>query len=316
MTMAEKDTFKGLLPPLVGCLRMIAQTMPRLNVRGELVTLSKGATGRQAKKDTLDESNTWRKKQIDKFIHAMPSYPLLEIASPEARALQVFKDHGYEWTERSIEKAAAEFRVPSGTKVLLVMPELFCRDALIKLEQFQVKTRNPETDTDKVTGVMPCCPWCKSNKKVEFKLFECQNSKYIRKAIGGNSEITPLFGARYCCRSFVCVGPVPAGEADSTGDIIRHNKNGKVVRDADGLQQIWSRAAQQANSHSFNIWNKACFSQFPKKVCTKPQAGSNKRHSEFPIDQQSNGLRSSNIVIVAYNHFMNFTYLLVTSSRP
>jgi hypothetical protein len=61
----------------------------------------------------------------------------------------------------------------------------------------------------------------------------------------------------------------------------------------------WSQKAQfMLQGHLCHCPVQYAKAKAKAKRCTSPEAGSNKRHSEFLIDQQSNGLRSSNVVIL------------------
>lgn len=66
------------------------------------------------------------------------------------------------WNAAAMKKAASEFEVPDGSKIVIIWPEVFDRDILLRYPQFCKKT------ADSKSGVLTPCPWCKTNKFVKF----------------------------------------------------------------------------------------------------------------------------------------------------
>jgi hypothetical protein len=194
--------------PMVSYLCNFCETLPRTNILGELIQLPKGSIGKVSKQRVLDKQYRLSKKQVPVYVNdTFPSYPLYEIPNPSQRAAKILKRDNFTWTVENIKEAAECFRIPTGTKVLLFMPKIFFCNELLKHDNFRVKRKSPISGEQVVTGVKPCCPWCKNNSGVEFRCWECQNSDDApRKGVHINASITPFFGARYWCKSSECVG--------------------------------------------------------------------------------------------------------------
>ena len=68
------------------------------------------------------------------------------------------------WSIDNMMKAAMEFEVPAGTKIVLIFPEIFERDILLQDPKFHVKYTDKSGRSQ--LGVKTPCPWCKSNEWV------------------------------------------------------------------------------------------------------------------------------------------------------
>jgi hypothetical protein len=123
-----------------------------------------------------------------------PSYPLYKILSPSEHATTIWKCDNFLWTAQNIKEAAECFCIPAGTNILLFMPELSYHDKLIEMDVFQVRSpKSPIMGEQAVTGVKPCCPWCRNNSGVEFRCWECQNLEDAPwKGIHSDASITPF----------------------------------------------------------------------------------------------------------------------------
>ena len=72
----------------------------------------------------------------------------------------------------NVIKAAQEFEVPGGTKVLLILPEIQYRDILGKYERYRCGKKSK--------GIKTPCPWCSSNDHVEYTNFTGRKPDSIR----------------------------------------------------------------------------------------------------------------------------------------
>lgn len=235
---------KGLLPPVVQCLRDVAQDFPRLNQRGRLVVLPKGRNGRNvvgtaARKAMSDDQcsaldelsiNNWIKRNL-------PNSPIYYLPSAESLAEARITQGGYQ--QEYMDQAAACFRIPDETKVLFIGPEYTFRRQLWKDEKWALFD-----DQGNTTGIAPPCPWCSSNKSIKFQCFEVSNKDTMPRAICNlGNTCTFLFGVRYDCISTACVGRLP-----------------KVDKEKE-----WNGAVEQASSHSFVSWNPRLLKMLPKE---------------------------------------------------
>ena len=255
--------------PIVQVLRTMVDQLPRPNRRGELAWKKTASTGNQAIQELLNPENRVTDKQQRVLLKGMfPSFPLYSVPNPEIRAKKLLaanrgKLHKF---PEVVKQAAEQFRVPEGQRVLFIGPEYFCRDILIKDERFQVKDKDGH-----ITGILPCCPWCKNNNGVSFRTFECQNVQSPPRAgVHTDSTPYPLLGIRYWCKKKGCVGEVPAGEKDNTGRVVMVDKDGEIKRHTKGhlkdQPMCWEPQYHENTDHSFVIWNKKCFEQFPADV--------------------------------------------------
>jgi hypothetical protein len=95
------------------------------------------------------------------------------VSSPEVRALAHKVENPLTtvfgvspWSEEQKQLDAKEFEVPSGTQILLMFPEIFDRDILLKDLKFHCKYTDIKGKPQ--TGVKTPCPWCNSNAHVVF----------------------------------------------------------------------------------------------------------------------------------------------------
>jgi hypothetical protein len=102
------------------------------------------------------------------------------------------------WTIDSMKKAAAEFEVPEDTKILLIFPEVFDRDILLKDPRYTVNNMGRK-------GVKTPCPWCLSNKLVKFKDKSGYKAGQHRNICGYRGR-TPIYGFILECDSSTCIG--------------------------------------------------------------------------------------------------------------
>jgi hypothetical protein len=251
------------LPPLVRYQRLLADRLPLLNANGQLAYKSTESTGAAAIKELSDPKNILSDGAINNLKKTRcPNFPFMDVPNPEALARKVLVENQGNITPEVRQYAADFFRIPEGTRMMFIGPEYFCRDQLLHNPKFQVR------DSGSVlTGVKPCCPWCKVNIGVCFKSWECKNVKTMpRSIVTTNASRMPLFGVRYWCGNNECAGKVQAGEDVGDGIVLVHDKNGKQKLDKDGLLLVWNRQQELTKKHSFVIWNKDCFSQFPPAV--------------------------------------------------
>lgn len=138
-----------------------------------------------------------------------PNFPIINVPNATVLARAHLHANQHNIDARLQQQAADFFRVPAGQRCIFIGPEFFCRNYLMKNEKFQVKSE----DGKSITGVMPCCPHCESNRGVSHYKFECKaTSQMPRMMINTDASRMPLFGVRCQCSSPDCVGPVPPGE--------------------------------------------------------------------------------------------------------
>jgi hypothetical protein len=80
--------------------------------------------------------------------------------------LSLFGETLAKWTDSTMKKAASEFEIPGDTRILIVFPDLFDRDELIKHPAFKFEFTD-DKGSRRVTVKTPC-PWCQTNKFVTF----------------------------------------------------------------------------------------------------------------------------------------------------
>jgi hypothetical protein len=220
--------------------------------------------GHKAKKELNDPANALSDKQVKSFLtEIFPGYPVLNLPAPSELAYKVLCKNKRNVTKAVVLEAASYFRVPKNTKIIVIMPEYFCRKELAKHKKFQV-VRKDASGEETVVGVRPSCPWCESNAYIEFRCFEIQNTKNMPRAgVDVDATMIPLFGARYWCKSFTCVGRVPKGKVD---DRTRDVTVSKVDDKGNISSTLWCRDAQRVSDHSFVSWSSASFNQYPNEV--------------------------------------------------
>ena len=110
-------------------------------------------------------------------LHSNPHF----IARPSARALAHRPANGL-WSEPEMKLAREEFYIPSGTRVIILCPELFDRD-LMKYSSDHKKRGKAIGEH----GMMTICPSCKTNYYVKPWQWSCSYGS-IKKSI--NQELT------------------------------------------------------------------------------------------------------------------------------
>jgi hypothetical protein len=200
----------------------------------------------------LDRQYRLGNKQVPVYVNdTFPSYPLYEIPNPSQHAAKILKRNNFTWTVENIKEAAECFRIPTGTKFLLFMPEIFFLDELLEHDIFRVKRNSPILGEQVVTGVKPCCPWCKTT--------------VVWSSNVGSAKIRMMLHGRVCTLMLSSLLFVDA----HTGDTAKTSTDGHPKKNKTGIQEIWCRATELASDHSFVIWNKECFLQFPANIRAK-----------------------------------------------
>jgi hypothetical protein len=180
------------------------------------------------------------------FALHFPQGAMHTVSSPEVRALAHKVENPLTtmfgvspWSEEQKQLAAKEFEVPSGTRILLMFPEIFDRDILLKDLKFHCKYTDIKGKPQ--TGVKTPCPWCNSNAHVVFS----DNAGYK----GGQHCTVADFWAKipiYCfiaiCKSPTCIG------------------NPKTAKN-DGRDNT--------RDHSFHCYEPRVFSQYPVELQEK-----------------------------------------------
>jgi hypothetical protein len=115
------------------------------------------------------------------------------------------------WSKEAMEAAASEFEVPTCTKILVLLPEVFDRDILFQEEKYRHEYVDKNGDCQ--VGIKTPCPWCKTNKDVKYLTFNCRASDYMR-TIAGYKEAIPIICFQMSCHNSQCTG----NPAKITGD--------------------------------------------------------------------------------------------------
>ena len=252
------------VPPLVRYFRRCVEHLPKINTKGELAWKPPEVTGPAAVKALLDPKNVLSKADQQKVKRERcPNFPVVNTPNPDMLAKSHLSKNQANITPEIRAQAADFFRIPEKTRALLVAPEFFCREELLKHPKFQVKDAE-----GKVTGVSLCCPHCESNIGVSTHKRECKNvASMPRSMINMDATRMPLLGVRYQCSNKECTGPVPAGDVDpETDDITEHKPDGTIRTNKQGSPVIWRQKHHLETGHTFPPWTKQCFLQFPKKV--------------------------------------------------
>jgi hypothetical protein len=144
---------------------------PKLDENGLVYLPGKaGARGWQAKNSKvvfLDQDSVNRHLK-----QHFPQRGVHTVSEPEFRA-NIHKSGGQQTrfgksiskfaSAAALKKAANEFELPSNTRILIVIPDLFDRDILLQYPQYCHKFK--DTTTNKfLTGIKTPCPWCLTNK--------------------------------------------------------------------------------------------------------------------------------------------------------
>lgn len=149
------------------------QWFPGVDENGAIFVSTKlGAVGRDAKKNReYLEGNALKKHLEEKF----PQGFIHHVTNPEGRALSHKEAGGQRdlhgntlqsWTDVSKKKAASEFEIPAGTKIMIVWPEIFDRDILINHPEYRYEYK--DKNGFKKVSVKTPCPYCKSNKFISY----------------------------------------------------------------------------------------------------------------------------------------------------
>ena len=183
----------------------------------------------------ISDSNDYLEKNF-------PSQPIWMLANPELRAKKC-KGEG-DWTKETMAEAVAELYVPSQTQIALVWPDLFDRRELAKHPEF-VKHNDDDDD-----GVLTPCPYCKSNCFVEFDCWNVEKKKERpRVTFHPDATLTPMASPIYSCSAPDCAGAPP-----------------KLKKDGSYSNPRYDPTVEKTKKHTFRIWTKAVFSQYPQDV--------------------------------------------------
>ena len=115
--------------------------------------------------------------------------------------------------EDNVIKAAQEFEVPSGTRILLILPEMQYRDVLGKYEKYRCEKESK--------GIKTPCPWCSSNDHVEYTNFTGRKSGSIR-VIRGYKEFIPVITFICNCTNKKCSGDPKKRVGDDSDKVSGH----------------------------------------------------------------------------------------------
>jgi hypothetical protein len=230
--------YKSGISKVTACIRKIVKKewFPKVNSSGCVYRCPEGQSGKKAQINSVDLSEHEVRVLIqEKF----PCYPLVDIPNASVRALQV--KGGSSWTEESIWCARECFYVPSGTKLLVLFPDVFNRDLLRKHPKFIKK------NLDGTQGIMTPCPYCKTNKRVSFSSFNVQKwGRPPRHSMHTDARRLHLCSVIYSCDSPNCVGPLPKPGSKQA--------------------EKWDPVPASCVPHTFSIWLKDCFDQYPPEV--------------------------------------------------
>ena len=233
------------------CLRDLVKEdfFPKIDSQGYIHYTPRGLVLNQARTDrttlTTDGAVSAHIKQF------FPSAPLYHLPSAEARALKK-KGSALEWTPETRSAAADCFYIMDQTDVLIIWPDLFDRHILRKYSEFRVENNN----TKKKPGILTMCPHCKSNKHVKFDCFNVQKwAARPRTIVKSDARTIEAISPRLCCSNPGCSGPKP--------------KTGKDGSLQNSKGQPWDEVQEKARSHTFSVWTKETFSQYPMEVRRK-----------------------------------------------
>jgi hypothetical protein len=115
--------------------------------------------------------------------------------------------------------AAKEFEVPAGTQMLLVFPEIFDRDLLLKDPRFCFSYKDDKGNPR--IGVKTPCPWCLSNKHVTFTE-KTGLKKGQHRTIADFRAKIPIYCFIASCNSPDCIGNPAKAKGDSTDKVSAH----------------------------------------------------------------------------------------------
>jgi hypothetical protein len=119
------------------------------------------------------------------------------------------------------KKAASEFEVPSGTRILMVIPDLFDRDILSQHPQFCYKFKDPQTSKT-LTGIKTPCPWCLSNEHVHVADKTGYQANVSRSIACYRTRIPIVTGIAKCSNPD-CSGNPDKATGDSSDKVSKHS---------------------------------------------------------------------------------------------
>jgi len=214
-------------------LRKIAGSFPRVDLNGVVYEIKAGKVGSasRAGRTILSE---------DEINGKYPAQPLVILPNANIRASRC-KEGKADWTEHTMKEAVDELLVPDGFQYIIVSPEVFDRSELAKQKEFV------KTDVyGSVTGVMAPCIYCNSNEYVCHSEFNIQkrSNRRPRVTFGADGTMKAMVSPIFKCTNPVCVGKEPEP----------------------GKGQQWHRDWEKTKTHTFSIWTKEAFSQYPDKV--------------------------------------------------
>lgn len=204
---------------------------PKIDTEGIIYqTKQAGVRGTQAKKVRVELSES----DIQNLISTrFPSAPQYVIPNPEIRALEIKGDS--QWTPSTVKEAVECFYIPSGTRVVIIWPDLFDRPVLRKHKEYQKGSR-----------VLTPCPYCGSNEYVKFLCFTVQKKpQRPRHTVNLDALCSPCISPIMECSSPSCYGEKPT-------------KGAKL--------DSWSEVAELQSAHSFTIATRKCFERYPESV--------------------------------------------------
>ena len=254
------------LHPFIKYLRKFVQSLPRSNTNGQLALKKSTVHGPGGVQELLRPENILGEENAAAIIRAkFPNQPLFTIPEPAVLADQVIRDNNNIIDQATVDEIARCFRIPNGTRCLFLTPELFYRDLLMDDVRFHIYDRKGVR-----TGVMLCCPYCKTNKDVKFEKWEILNqSSFPRSVVHVDATRMSLIGVRYRCENRECCGRVPPGEKGNNGDVYVTHPDGSLKTTRDGENIIWNRHAEKEKNHSFLPWTKGCYELLPTTVRSK-----------------------------------------------
>ena len=216
-------------------LRKVLQEpfFPRIDDKGMIYTQS-GRSNRSRTTLTTDS-------EINVLIaSSFPQAPIYILPNPEIRALAV-KGQG-QWTKETAREAADCFYVPEKFEMILVWPDFLDREALQKYEAFKTPTK----------GVLTPCIYCKTNTHVKLQCFSVsKHGDPPRRSVKSDATSMALVGPVMECSNPDCSGPTP-----------KLSEDGKLMLN----KKPWNEDSAKATKHTFRVWRKDCFAQYPKCV--------------------------------------------------
>ena len=228
-------------------------------------------SGLLGKKSKLERQYLGQKKLLDNHLKAHFAQGFLHFASrAEARAI-LHKEAGGQrtldggstarWTHTGMAKARSEFEVPTGLPIVLIFPDIFDRDVLVKCPEYQFPYK--DKFGNKKMGIKTPCPWCRTNKFVKCSDKTGYKAKQIRTIAGFRGRI-PIVAAKYKCENPECAGNPTKRSSASTG-----NKK-REVDDSD-----------KVSSHTFTLYEDETWSRYPMKL--------RERYSEYLYTEVTDG---------------------------